>query len=261
MSRWKAAAIHLALSVLVIAFVAVTLVWVFYGREYFAQLGGARLLMVLAIIDVTIGPLLTLVVYKHGKKSLRFDLSVIALLQVGFLAYGLHIMAQSRPVFLVAVLDRFEMVFANELADDDLAKGARPEYSTRSWSGPRLVGGEVLLPGSPGYREIAIEGLMGGRDIQHMPERYVPFEQVQAGLLEASQPVSELEQVSSDAAARVRARLERLGRTIEEVRFVPVTSSRGRAAMLLDAENGAVLGPIAIDPWAAETATTDATRH
>lgn len=49
-----------------------------------------RLLATLAAVDLVMGPLLTLVEFKPGKKSLKFDLTAIALLQAGALLYGLH---------------------------------------------------------------------------------------------------------------------------------------------------------------------------
>ena len=45
-------------------------------------------------IDVILGPLLTLLVYKQGKKTLLFDLTVIVLLQISALGYGLWTISQ-----------------------------------------------------------------------------------------------------------------------------------------------------------------------
>jgi hypothetical protein len=51
-------------------------------------LGGAHL---------ALGPLLTLLVFKSGKPSLKFDLSGIVLLQLGALLYGGTLIDQHRP--------------------------------------------------------------------------------------------------------------------------------------------------------------------
>ena len=99
-SRWKAAGIHFSLSVVLVSLVFVGLIALWYPPELWrmAKVGG--LVMILASVDVTLGPLLTLAVFKHGKRGMKFDLAVIALLQIAGLVYGLHVMFQSRPVFL-----------------------------------------------------------------------------------------------------------------------------------------------------------------
>jgi hypothetical protein len=50
--------------------------------------GAEGLLLLMAGIDIVVGPLLTLIVFKAGKKGLKFDLALIALAQAAFLAYG-----------------------------------------------------------------------------------------------------------------------------------------------------------------------------
>lgn len=246
-NRWKAAAIHLLISLLVILGVGFGLVFAWYGPEFFSLMGAQRLLTILAIVDIAIGPLLTLIVYKHGKKSLKFDLAVIALLQLGFLAYGLHIMWQSRPVFLVGVLDRFELVFANQLDAADLKKGRTEGFRTRSFTGPRIVGGALGTTGDERY-DLAISGL-SGKDIHLLPERYVPYEQVAAQIVTSAKPVEDLIKVSPAAAGPIDQLLEEVGRSRAEAVYVPVISSRGRATMLLVPGTGEVVGEVAVDPW------------
>ena len=61
MSRWKAASLHLALSILVIGAIGAALIALWYGWDLFAVMGGMRQLTILAICDIVIGPLLTLI--------------------------------------------------------------------------------------------------------------------------------------------------------------------------------------------------------
>ncbi len=65
--------------------------------------------MILAI-DVIIAAYLGLSVYKEGKKTLKFDLSVIILIQIAALCYGVFSIEQGRPAWLVFNVDRFELV-------------------------------------------------------------------------------------------------------------------------------------------------------
>ncbi|MFD2273550.1 hypothetical protein ACFS07_27565 [Undibacterium arcticum] len=87
-------------------------------------IGGQQIFFLLVVgIDVVLGPLLTLVVFKVGKKSLKFDLAVIALLQLGAMVYGVSTLLEARPAYVAALGDQFQVVQASELTDANLAKG------------------------------------------------------------------------------------------------------------------------------------------
>ena len=211
MNRWKASALHLLLSVLLIGGIALAafLLWYPYGLYRIA--GQDRVLLIMLAIDLVAGPLLTLVVYKAGKRSLRFDLSVIALCQLAFLGYGLHTLWASRPVFLVASDVRFNLVFASELSADELSRASHPEWRTLSWAGPRLVG--VKAPKDERERQTLLQAFMtNGVDIDKMPRYYVEFDSIAPELL-----------------ANARADAKKGGQL-----RVPVVSRYGAAWMVVD---------------------------
>jgi hypothetical protein len=140
MTCWSAAGIHLGISAVVAAIVLALIYMVWYPAPYFESMGGQQLVLVVVGVDVAIGPLLTLIIFKSGKPGLRFDLGVIAFLQSMALAYGVSVAAQARPVYSVFVVDRFETVAANAIDPDELAKVTRTEFKSPPWLGPRTVG-------------------------------------------------------------------------------------------------------------------------
>ena len=88
LNRWQAFAIHFALSALVFAIlVALMVVWWFPG-ELFLLDGGWQGLKLVAIVDLVLGPALTLVLWNPKKPSLVFDICVVAAFQIAALAYG-----------------------------------------------------------------------------------------------------------------------------------------------------------------------------
>lgn len=185
MSRWKASGLHLLASFLIVGGIGITsfLMWFPYGLYHLAGLD--RLLLIMFALDLTAGPLLTLVIYKAGKKGLRFDLTVIALCQLAFLSYGLHALWQSRPVFLVASDVRFNLVFANEIDAEQLKLAPRPEWRRLSWTGPQLVG--VRPPADEKTRQDLLLAFMSsGIDVDKMPKYYQAFETVAPDLLRQS---------------------------------------------------------------------------
>ena len=97
----RAATLHLLISSLVVGVFVAVVVLVWYPPPLLQGAGGARLVLLVAAVDVVLGPLATLVVYRKGKPGLAFDLAVIGLLQAGALAYGVHTAWISRPAYLV----------------------------------------------------------------------------------------------------------------------------------------------------------------
>lgn len=249
MTRWKASAIHLSLSILVLCTIAAILIWRWYPPALFQTVKADKLFMIIAIVDVIVGPLLTLVVYKQRKKSLKFDLTVITLMQVAAMGYGLHTVWASRPVYLVASVDRFQLVFANELDPGDL-EAAPPGYRQLPLMGVETIGTSVPKDGAE--RMSIVVSAMSGKDIHLIPARYVSYESVARELLTRSIPAAELATLLPTAdAATMNNSIQDSGKAATDLAAVPIDSVRGSATMLLDARTGAVLGPVAVDPWPA----------
>jgi hypothetical protein len=139
LNRWKASAIHLALSAAIGISVIALMLALWYPQHYFAAMGGDTLIMLLIGVDVVIGPLITLIIFDPKKKNLRFDLAVIALLQLTALVYGCSVMFKARPVFNVFVVDRFEVIAANAVDEESLEK-AKPPFRTLPLTGPKIAG-------------------------------------------------------------------------------------------------------------------------
>ena len=101
MTKPRAFAIHLIASAAVILAFFCVMFFVWYPAPYFETDGGWKVLRILAGVDVVLGPLLTLIVFKPGKPSLKFDMSCIVLAQLSALIYGGTIIYQQRPAFVV----------------------------------------------------------------------------------------------------------------------------------------------------------------
>ena len=110
MTRWKASGIHFSISLMIGIFAFCMLYFVYYPQPYFEPAGASKLVMILLGVDIVLGPLLTLSVFKAGKRGMRFDLAVIGAVQAAALIYGLSIMWRARPIFIVAVIDRVELI-------------------------------------------------------------------------------------------------------------------------------------------------------
>jgi hypothetical protein len=246
MPLWKAFVLHLAISVAVTIPVAALICLVWYRQPYFQVSGASTLLTIFAGVNLVIGPLLTLVVYRTGKKSLRFDLATIGLLQVAAFGYGLSVIADARPVFVVAAIDRFVVVSANQLDDADLLEGGAPDFRTRSWSGPRLVG--VALPKGVDTYTLATSAL-SGKDVEHYPKYFVPYTNVAEKVLARGLALDEIAKKSSANADEVRRLVSERATGVDKLRGLPLQGRAGDQTLVLNAVDAQPIAVLPIDPW------------
>lgn len=207
MNRWKAAGIHLSISVVLALLMLALLYFLWFPAPYFVAAGANRLILLLMGVDVCIGPLMTLLVVNRHKarKLLRLDLSIIGVLQAIAFGYGMYVIVDARPVFIVAEVDELVMVSAHQLADVDLAKGTRPEFRTRSLTGPVLVG--ALPPKGVSSGDFALKVLETGKDVDRLPQYYLPYDQAIDAVLKRAKPLSSLHS-ATDAQRAYLGRLQ-----------------------------------------------------
>ena len=114
MSRWKAGAIHFSISLVIFLGLLAVILFLWYpGILFNIDRGWAGLQLVIGV-DLIAGPLLTLVVFKTGKKGLTFDLSCIAFFQAACMFAGMWVIYSERPLALVLAYDTFYSVDAEE---------------------------------------------------------------------------------------------------------------------------------------------------
>lgn len=250
MNRWKAFGIHLAISAAIGCAAALVVGWVWYPPPLLQATESDVFLYVLVGIDVVIGPLLTLVVFRPGKPSLRFDLAVIALLQLAMLSYGLWTAVSSRPVFLVEGVDRVTLVRANHVEPSDLEAAARNGlgFHRLSWTGPVLVGSKP--PHSVAERNrLMLEELKGGLAIELRPQYYVDFGDRAEALFARGHPLPPLYTRAPKAMAEITAIAERAGERIDDLRFVPLVTGREDVAVILSGKTRRPVGMVRVNPW------------
>jgi hypothetical protein len=90
---------------------------------------------------------------------------------------------------------------------------------------------------------ITMNAMAGGSDIQALPQYYVPFETVKADLLSYAISIEPSSDTTAENSAYLHRAAKAYGKKASEVRYVPIGSLRGFAAMLLDAKSGDIIGP------------------
>jgi hypothetical protein len=244
MSRWKASGIHLLLSAAIAGTLLVLMLTVWFPWPLFEAAGGSRLIFILAAVDVTLGPLITLIIFKAGKKGLKFDLAFIAVVQLAALAYGIHAVFLARPVYMVFTVDRFELVNARDIDPKDLAEVKRDQFCQLPWGRPRFIG--VVRPTDEDTWLKITESAMAGKDLQLYPQYYVPYAEQAKDALAKAKTIDVLRE--RDAMA-IDEFLADSGRSADSLRFLPLRASTRDVAVLLDATSGEPIRMLLIDPW------------
>ncbi|MCI0655034.1 MAG: hypothetical protein L0Y38_09735 [Methylococcaceae bacterium] len=249
MTRWQASGIHLSICAAIALTVVSTMLFVWYPSPLFEALGGQKIVMILIAIDVIVGPLLTLIVYRPFKKGLKFDLSVIAALQIAALVYGISVLFQGRPVYMVFVKDRFDVVTALDIDAQSLARVTVDEFKELPWDGPKLVAAKI--PSDPKERErILFSAIDDGRDLQCFPEYYQPYAEQVDTILKKSQPLSELRAKRPESSGLIDEFVGRYGASAGHLNFLPVATQKDRdLTAVIDPGNGEIVEILKIDPW------------
>lgn len=242
MSKLKAFAVHLLLSLCAALLVLLVTFFVWYPAPLQQAAGVERIFLLLIAVDVVLGPLLTLVVYRQGKKTLRFDLAVIVFLQMAALVYGFTVVAQGRPVWLVYNVGRFDLVQAVDV-DVRAQQEALPAYRGQPWFGPVWVAAKV--PDDAQKRsDLVLESSLGGPDLPQRPEYYRDLREFRDELALKSLPLGGLERFnSSEDVQRVLAEWPAADG------WLPLMASAKPMVVLVRRDRGEVLAVVNLSPW------------
>ncbi len=245
MTRYRAAAIHLGLSATIATLVFIPIYFLWYPGALFDSAGGRDLFLIVLAVDVTIGPLVTLIIFVPGKRGLVFDLWVIGILQSAFLIYGVLTVAESRPVYIAFVKDRFELARANQIPDSVLAEARMNRYLDLPWTGPRFVG--VRFPTDADEKFSLMISGMGGVDIQCYPKYHVPYDAVRSEVASKGEPLAKLSKFNKGLA--IPALAASVGRSEADVKFLPLRAGKADLTVLVDANSGQIIEIAALKPW------------
>lgn len=170
-AKAKAALMHLGFTFLVGLLVCFLVFKVWYPDGTAMMMSGIKLVVLILVGEITLGPLLSFVIYDPRKStcSLVLDYSLIIAVQLSALFYGVNSVYQGRPVYIVFVSDRLEIISASELSDVDLKDGGL-SMNKLPQSGPDLIC--VERPSNPAERTDLLFSGLAGKDIQVLPKYY-----------------------------------------------------------------------------------------
>lgn len=233
---------HLSISFLIALLVVGLVFFIWYPSPLASAVGVTHIFLMLLAIDVIVGPVLGLLVYKEGKKTLKLDLSVIIIIQIAALCYGIFSIEQGRPAWLVFHADRFELVRKNDIILDNIDQ-AQPQFQYVSLIKPQFVAVKSAVSAQQHQDDIFTE-VLGGISLAQQPERYVELTQVKTQIQQHALPLKELDQYN------LKTEVEKtLAKYPNADAWLPLKANAVDMVILVNKETASIIKIVDLRPW------------
>ncbi len=239
---------HFLISVLIMLVVGSLIFFMWYPHPYRKLSGGLSLFMLVAAVDMALGPVCTFAVAsaKKGLKELRVDVGLIALVQLAALSYGAWTVFQARPVHLAFEIDRLRVVHAVDV-DPDLLSRSAPEFRGLPVWGPEPVAVRPFVSENE-KMEVTMAALQGV-DIGARPDLWVSYESQVAAIQSAALPVKTLLVSRPNEASAIESALASAGLKADDARYLPVVSRQMAWTAILSPQDARPVRFLPIDPF------------
>jgi hypothetical protein len=235
--RLKAFGLHLTGSACALTLVlgGLYLGWYHWPGWYLTEV--LHVVGIVVMVDLALGPALTLVVANPSKsrRQLALDIGAIVTVQLTALVYGAITLWIGRPLYYAFSVDRLEIVQANDLEANEIALGRRqnPALAPHWYSLPRWIW--APLPDDPDEAaKIAMSAPFGGTDVTQMPRFFKPWEQGLPKLREKLTRVDDIQALSRSERQDLHARMARRGLAPDERNAILLWGNIRRALAVFD---------------------------
>lgn len=245
MTRWKASLIHLGLSAIIYVPLLYLIVFQWYPQPYFAIDGGWQGLRIITGVDLVLGPLLTLIVFKSGKPGLRRDLTLIGLVQTVALAWGISLVYDQRTAMVTYADGSFHTLNSEQVAN---AGGKAPSIAEQSPSTPPYA--FVRMPADRRERfEIRMQALNAGTTTHQLGERYEMLGETNLKeVLKDGLKIERYPAVSEQNRKNLERFLMQHGGTNQDYAFLPLRGRYQELMLVLRRTDGSIVDTLDINP-------------
>lgn len=235
---------HLLISCIIAGLSLYLIYGIWYPAPFDIAIGVGHIILIMLAIDVTLGPLLTLILAKEGKKGLKFDLVVIAIVQLSALLYGLHSVEKGRPVWVAFDYNRFELVqqyMINREKDKNVETASI--YQKETWGSPRWVSVRPAKDRKEQDEWMFYE-LETGTSPAMRPALYTSLDGNMDRVIKEKLPLSDLKKFNEPDVVE-----EILAKYPNADGFVPMRASEKTMTVLLDSKDKTFLQTVDLRPW------------
>ncbi|MGP1665305.1 MAG: hypothetical protein ACTS5I_05210 [Rhodanobacter sp.] len=239
---------HLALSFVVATGIVLVVLEFWYPYPYHVMGGGMRLFWVILGVDIVCGPLLTWILIRPGKtrRALGVDLALIACLQWGALAYGVHALAVARPLAVVYEVDRFRVISYSDIPEEEMKDAPIPAWLTPwGFQAAKLMGLRSLH--GLDAKMASVEAAFQGVDAAQRPSRWQDYSASKPDVLQRAKPVEALRDRYPMEVDRIDAALRAAGVRSGGL-WLPLVGRRSAEwIVLLDPATASFVGYLPLD--------------
>lgn len=242
----KLSVLHFIISCAIAAVMALVVFKIWYPYPFNYMLGGLQLFLMVVSIDVICGPILTFILSnpQKSKREMLIDFSLIGLIQLSALLYGLHTVYIARPIYYAFDADRFVTVTVAQLESEQLAK-VPEEFKNFPKMGPKMI--SLKTP-----EKIDLDDFMKYLFVDAIakPERWVSFNEKDLEDIKGKKiPVSALFDLpaNKDKKDLINKAVQKTNIPVDKLYYLPFTCDRNLDWSALLDENGEIVGYVDAD--------------
>lgn len=245
--KFLATGIHFLVTLALACCAAALIFLVWFPDPFQTMIGGTELFTLVVGCDLALGPLISLVIFnsRKSRRELVIDYAIVGTVQIAALAYGVFILAGTRPVYVAFSTDRIEIVTARDISDAELAAAKEPLYRSLPLTGPRMVA--VVVPEAE-HDDALFQSLAGNEE--HMrPRFFVSYESQLDQIRARARTIAELEKKHPASKPLLAAASAGLDIPASRLRWLPVHHRKGFWTALIDNDSGRPVAYVDFDPY------------
>jgi hypothetical protein len=244
MTKPRAFATHLGISFVIFLVILSFIVFEWYPPPFFSSDGGWQGIRIIAGVDLVLGPMLTLIVFKPGKPGLKFDMTVIGIVQACALAWGIWTVHHERPIATVFVENYFVPVTYYQIKGGGMTRNKLRAFGDKApyWIYSDLPTDDNAL------QKVRLEAIRMGRPLFKFTEYYSPMDAKAIQIIKArSLNMSEWVSNKPIAKQRYETFLQRHHQG-ENLLFLPWHAREKYKIIAVNDNNGHYVGSLDIAP-------------
>lgn len=222
--RIKAALVHASISVAIAMAISAVVFQIWFPGPISDITNSSSLYWLVISVDVICGPLLLLVIWNPRKprRELIMDATIVVVIQLAALTYGVWTIYQIRPVHIVFETDRLRMINATEVDSDDLRNGP-DRWKNLPLMGPELLSTRVPKDGPEMLRSIDLS--IASKEPSVRPEMWEEYGPAKDRVRAASRTLPELLAVYPDKQAEITRLAEKFDVPYASIVWLPLTAA------------------------------------
>ncbi len=233
-NRYSASAVHFMISLAVFSLFVFVLLKYWFPEPYFSTNGGWQGLQIVAAIDLILGPMLTLIIFNINKsrKELMLDFSLIAIIQISALCWGISTLYTQRPLAITFWEDKFYSISAEHFPAYDIEFDVLKQFGD-SYPVYIYIQEPTTSEGKQTYLRKTWESIPPNLQ----PELYTPLSEHYQDIFEHSIDISHAINKNPELKQEITTLLAKTNTKLEQNYYIPLKTGFTEILLIFDKDN------------------------